>query len=638
MTASLYGGTVTLTVEVAFTTTDPKTASPTWTDISAYVRSVTTRRGRWDERSVRCDAGTATIVLKNADRRFDPLYSAGAYFGNLLPMKQIRVRAAYNAVTYDLFRGYVDDWPQGWDPKAPKYSEVTISCTDLFGLLSTTRLPTRYDIEVLTDDPVGYWTMGDEGNEITDATVNANDGAWSGNTQRDASGVPTSDDGGRLMLGYVSQGDDFVPQLASGAIYGTGSLPVTTDDVTVEMWAYFGSASAGWVDVGALSSGASLGFYYGVVANQLAVYARSKDLTDEQIVVINIPTQEFVHLVATYDFSSLEITVFVNGVRQVPPFYEAGSYSKGDGIEIVNPAVYVNDIAEAFVIDSLSVYDSELSDARIVAHYLAGKLGGALDRTGARIDAVLDYVGLPSGLVSLDDGDSWLAAGPLSPSGALDYLYAIQETEQGRLFVSGAGVLTFKQRTWDIKTAAANTSQGSFGDSGAELPYQAITLDGGHVERITNEVLVTPQDGLPARAVDVTSQGKYGTRSESLSSLHPDQSGARNLAKWRLDRFSEPTLNFTELEVHPRKSAASLFPLTLGLELGTRITVSRRPQGVGSAISQDRTIEGVEHVITPDDCLTRWYLAEPTPNFTAGNWWRVGNASNGKVGTAVVPY
>lgn len=57
--------------------------SPTWTDISPYVRSATVRRGssRVDSPTLRYEAGTAVLKLDNRDRRFDPTNLFGPYVG-----------------------------------------------------------------------------------------------------------------------------------------------------------------------------------------------------------------------------------------------------------------------------------------------------------------------------------------------------------------------------------------------------------------------------------------------------------------------------------------------------------------------------------------------------------------------------
>src|ERR1043166_4103211 len=100
-------------LEVAFSTTSPLTDPGSWTDITAYMIEFTTKRGRPHELD-RTQAGTMDVTLINRDRRFDPSYASSPYNPNVLPMKQIRLRATYLATTYDLFRGYVLDWGQQW--------------------------------------------------------------------------------------------------------------------------------------------------------------------------------------------------------------------------------------------------------------------------------------------------------------------------------------------------------------------------------------------------------------------------------------------------------------------------------------------------------------------------------------------
>lgn len=103
-----------------------------WTNIASYHRSGVIRRGRPNEFQG-IEAGTLSLILRNEDRRFDPLYSSGAYYPNVVPMTQIKVEAVVGASTYSLFRGYVEQWPQDWS--GPKYSEVQLTAVDAFALL-----------------------------------------------------------------------------------------------------------------------------------------------------------------------------------------------------------------------------------------------------------------------------------------------------------------------------------------------------------------------------------------------------------------------------------------------------------------------------------------------------------------------
>lgn len=661
MSKTLYTGSsqVTFTVEVAFTTTNPLSATPTWTDISEYVRDVTITRGRWTETTNQYDPGTCTVTLKNSSRIFDPLYTAGTYYGQLLPMKQIRVRAAYSSTTYDLFRGFVNGWPQGWDPHVPKYSETTIRCTDAFGWLATQPLLDRYANEVLADSPAGFWRCGDPGSELADTSKNGRHGSWGSRAVRSADvALVASDGGSRYMqtpgvnLGtFVDIPADWYPVAGKyqdpSTLYFLGS----TTDISLECWLYFqdlepgtsGVVVVGDVDYYAPGAEPSLSVLIdqdGVSPVILTVSARSDTGADLKTYYVNAPMGQWIHLVATY-VKNGALTVYMNG-----KVVASGSTGRESAFYTLAPQAgfWIQNSDETavettgFFIDEVALYPSALSATRVAVHHVAGRTGSKLERSGERIAAVLDHVGWPSGLRTLSSGDSWLDYGPAGEGGALDYLQAVNATEQGRLFIAGDGTVTFQDRTYPIETTAQNTSQATFGDSGTDLRYQRLVLDGGDIESIRNSVVVTPQTGVAGTSEDATSITAYGRRQEPLTSLHANQGDAKNLAAWRLRQFKDPSLNFTELEVHPRRDPANLFPQVLGRSFGDRITVKRLPQGVGSAISQERVIDGIEHVITTDEWTTRWYLTEPTDTYQAAGWWRVGDATYGVVGTARLPY
>jgi hypothetical protein len=89
-----------------------------WTDISPYLHgtaSITRGSQRVGAPIVRYDPGTASVVLNNLDRRFDrnnldgPYVAAG--ISQVTPMRALRIRAVWDSVTYNLWRGFADDWP-----------------------------------------------------------------------------------------------------------------------------------------------------------------------------------------------------------------------------------------------------------------------------------------------------------------------------------------------------------------------------------------------------------------------------------------------------------------------------------------------------------------------------------------------
>lgn len=125
----------TITVRIAFAT--GPLATPTWTDVSDYLEAFRIKRGRQDELN-RVEAGTAEVKLRNRDRRFDPTYTSGPYYGTILPMRRINIRAVWSAVTYDLYTGYVEAWPTDWPLRDD--SSVTLPCADAFTYFSKAEL------------------------------------------------------------------------------------------------------------------------------------------------------------------------------------------------------------------------------------------------------------------------------------------------------------------------------------------------------------------------------------------------------------------------------------------------------------------------------------------------------------------
>src|SRR3954465_13436288 len=72
---------------VPFLTAEVMFNDPVWTDVSAYIRSATIKRGsnRVDSPTIRYEAGQAEIVFDNRDRRFDPTNLAGPYTTSFTP-------------------------------------------------------------------------------------------------------------------------------------------------------------------------------------------------------------------------------------------------------------------------------------------------------------------------------------------------------------------------------------------------------------------------------------------------------------------------------------------------------------------------------------------------------------------------
>jgi hypothetical protein len=120
-----------LKVEVSFT--EYPQLPPTWTDISPWVQSASIRRGRQNELD-RFEAGEATVVVDNSDHRFYPYNNSSPYYPYVDVDRRLRISAVYKGITYPLFTGYVNAWPQEREGYNDFFGEVTV--TDAFKVLS----------------------------------------------------------------------------------------------------------------------------------------------------------------------------------------------------------------------------------------------------------------------------------------------------------------------------------------------------------------------------------------------------------------------------------------------------------------------------------------------------------------------
>ena len=110
-------------------------------DISTSVRSVSTNRGR--RRALeRFGTGTATVVLDNRDRSFDPTNTASPYYNatvgvtGVVPSIPVVIRATWNGTTYPIFRGWIDSWTFDYSDAGTGDATATVTCSDAFKPLS----------------------------------------------------------------------------------------------------------------------------------------------------------------------------------------------------------------------------------------------------------------------------------------------------------------------------------------------------------------------------------------------------------------------------------------------------------------------------------------------------------------------
>ena len=110
-------------------------------EITSLVNQVNIRRGR-NRITSKFEFGSANVTLYDQNGDWNPMNPAGAYYPNLVPLRQIIIYATYLGVDYYLFSGYITDYDTGFKQGNEDLSTVTLRCIDAFKLLAGSAITT----------------------------------------------------------------------------------------------------------------------------------------------------------------------------------------------------------------------------------------------------------------------------------------------------------------------------------------------------------------------------------------------------------------------------------------------------------------------------------------------------------------
>jgi hypothetical protein len=594
-------------VYVAFSD-GPLVASPTWTEVTAYVRSVRTSRGRSNELDD-FQAGTATIVLDNRTRRFDPDYSAGPYFGNILPRRQVKVEGVYSGVTYPIFRGVTTSWVQGY-PALGRDATTTLQCADLFSLLATWELP--QDAHAAAIEPLAptlWWSLGD------DTTAKDNAGSYNaryGQGRRAAAALnPGGDGASRIDVGA----NEAVTIAARNLSFGTSGVytvsfyvQANSDCQLVEFFQTNVLAGNQRADIDI--DGGRIRFYQGggAGANETATATGTVPVADGNV-----------HHIACVRNGNT-ITIYVDGVSD-------GTATSVNPMLTMDPryvTIGYKDTPGWLVMDEFAVFYGTALTATQIGVLAAARTGWAAESVGSRISRFTDLLGVPAGLVSSQTSSSSVGA-YVDASDALSAMILAARSDQGRLFVSRSGVLTFEAKTDDMGAASAATFADDSTANAVRYSGFGLELD----ERlIYNLVTVTGVDDASHTSRNGTSQTTYSKRSYSVQTALPSSNACRDVADLLTTRYATPSTRGRSWTVAPERtligSSTLAWATVLGRELGDIVTIKRTP-ATGSAITKTVQITAIEHdVVLP---AGRWEVTfSGAPAYTAGSFrWGTSN-------------
>jgi hypothetical protein len=244
------------------------------------------------------------------------------------------------------------------------------------------------------------------------------------------------------------------------------------------------------------------------------------------------------------------------------------------------------------------MYASCADQFTVLANQALNAVTPAVEASGTRINTVLDLAEINyQGARSIDTGSSTLGAFAISQdTNCLNYLQLINTSEQGYLFMSANGTLTFKGRSSVLNPVAGAT----FNTDGTGLPYQ--TLINQYGDELLYNYIVTQS---PAGAVQTTSNASsialYQSQQYALTDLlNSTTTEVAGLGNYLLGKYQNPVLRFTGLSTQMAALSTANQNIALGLDLTSVCTVVKNfVVGTPATETQTLIVSGVSHSITP---------------------------------------
>lgn len=600
--------------------------TPVWVDITGDVRSWTTSRGRNRELE-RFQPGRATVVLANRERQYDSVYAAGPNYGNVQPMKRIRIRETFNGVTYPVFDGFVDKWKLDY-PNLNKDATATVTATDAFKVLARTALPISvYDKTVRDDAPVIYWRFDEKKTAESDAALVALNGGSLGTTGN-ASYVGPPKLGGEALV-VKDPGSSMVAtnsiQVAGsqnmGASIANASFNLMGSSFVVELWCIpeYEQASNIWLWEADSPGGSS------VVQLRRGGTTFTFGRTNTAGTTINLNSagtevnQKRYHIVCRHVFGE-PTRMWINGTLFTGST-STGAFDSDAPLRVAHPATPagVGQGNWQGPISHFAVYTGATAEAIdqtwVDRHYAAGTTPWNGDLPGARLGRVLDLALWPAAGRELDAGITTLQSAELGSQAALEHSQKVGETEFGLLFINRAGNVRFVGRT---ALFARVVGTATYGDQAAQVGYRDFVPDDGD-EVIRNVAKISRLNGIARTSTNATSRTAYGPFEYVLEGLlHQTDTYSTTYGTFIVAEYGVLKRRVTSLTVGPPISGQEsiVYPAMLGPELGDVIAVTHTPLGGGAAFTQTCAIEGIQASGAPGGVRTTTFTL--SPGFTQG--------------------
>ena len=244
------------------------------------------------------------------------------------------------------------------------------------------------------------------------------------------------------------------------------------------------------------------------------------------------------------------------------------------------------------------MYASCSDQFTVLANQSLNAVTPSAEASGTRINTVLSYSEINyQGARAIDTGSSTLGAYAIAQdTNVLNYLQLVNTSEQGYLFMSANGTLTFKDRSSVLNPVAGAT----FNTDGTGLPYQTLVNQYGD-ELLYNYIVTESPAGATQTTSNADSIALYQAQQYSITNLlNSTVSEVAGLGNYLLGKYQNPVLRFTGLSTQMAALSATNQNIILGLDMTSICTVVKNfVLGTPATETQTLIVSGISHNITP---------------------------------------
>jgi hypothetical protein len=233
-----------------------------------------------------------------------------------------------------------------------------------------------------------------------------------------------------------------------------------------------------------------------------------------------------------------------------------------------------------------------------LANQILNAFTPSAETTGVRVNTALDRPEINyQGARSIGTGSSTLGAYAVSQdTNLLNYLQLVNTSEQGYLYNSASGTLTFKGRSSVLNPVAGAT----FTSDGTDLPMMSLINQFGD-ELLYNYIVTQSPAGAAQTNSDATSIALYQSQNYNLLNLlNSTTTEVNGLGAYLLGKYRNPVLRFTGLSTQLAALTSDQWQIILNIDLTSIVSV-KKTFNTGTPASETQTliVSGIDHKITP---------------------------------------